>query len=73
MVFRIAIYAVLFTVVDVVYMYVSINVAAITFAASSLIAGVFLAAVVSFVFSHLPFKTSARISLAWLCLFIIRF
>lgn len=69
---RIAIYAVLFSIVEVVYRYAATGIASIGSAASSLVAGVLLATILAFIFSNLPFKMLPRVGLAWLSLFIIQ-
>jgi len=69
---RLVLYVVSFTFIDSIFRYVSLGIASIESVVSSIIAGVLLATVLGFVFSHLPFRRLTRIGMAWLSLFIIQ-
>jgi len=68
---RIIVFAVVYGVVETVYVYAGRGAVSFGFAVSSFIAGLLFAVVLGYVFLQVPFRLSVRIAIAWLALFII--
>jgi len=70
---RIIIFAVVYGVVETTYIYAGRGAVSFGFSVSSFVAGLLFAIVLCYVFLQVPFRSSVRIAVAWLALFIIEF